>query len=110
MAVHEKTHAGAPRNPKKNYIQEDEVTIYEREVRRLKIFCKTEACMNPGGGQKSTHRNVKDFSVKTKLSAIEAFKNGTRVNATNAVVTQGKWKKTGNGWLCPKCVKKNKRS
>lgn len=77
--------------------------IYEREVRKLKIFCMTEGCMNPSGGQRSTHRNVRDFSEKTKKAAIEAFKAGTRVNATNQVATQGKWKKTKNGWLCPEC-------
>jgi len=77
--------------------------VYEHEVRRLKIYCETEGCMNPSGGQKSTHRNVKDFSIKTKLAAIEAFKSGTRVNATIAVATQGKWKKTLTGWFCPEC-------
>ena len=76
---------------------------YEREVRRYKIYCITEGCMNPSGGQKSTHRNVKDFSRKSKQEAIEAFELGIRVNATNAVPTQGKWKKTRNGWLCPEC-------
>jgi len=76
---------------------------YEREIRRLKIFCKTEGCMNPSGGQKSTHRNVKDFSKKTKLKAIRAFELGVRVNATNLVATQGKWKRTTKGWLCPEC-------
>jgi len=76
---------------------------FEREVRRLKIFCITEGCMNQGGGQKSAYRNLKDFSKKSKLEAIEAFKLGIRVNATNAVPTQGKWKRTTKGWLCPEC-------
>jgi len=77
--------------------------IYELELRRLKIFCKTEGCMNPSGGHKSTHRNVKDFTEKTKLAAIEAFKSGLRVNATTGNPTQGKWKRTTKGWLCPEC-------
>ena len=76
---------------------------FEIEVRRLKIYCIREGCVHPGGGQKSTHRNVRDFSPKTKLKAIEAFKLGIRVNATNAVPTQGKWKKTKKGWICPEC-------
>jgi len=76
---------------------------YEREVRRLKIFCKTEGCMNPSGGHKSTHRNVRDFSKKSRLEAIEAFKSGLRINATNGEATQGKWKQTTKGWLCPEC-------
>lgn len=76
---------------------------FEREVRRIKIFCKTEGCMNPSGGQKSTHRNVRDFSKKSKLAAIEAFKAGTRVDATTRAATQGRWKRTTKGWLCPEC-------
>lgn len=77
---------------------------FEREVRRYKIFCKTEGCMNPSGGQKSTHRNVKDFSKRSKLAAIWAFKTGTRINAFHgSKPTQGKWKKTTRGWLCPEC-------
>lgn len=77
--------------------------IYELEVRRLKIFCITEGCMNRSGGQKSTHRNLKDFSQKSKDEAIEAMKAGTRINATTAFPTQGKWKRTAKGWLCPEC-------
>jgi len=77
--------------------------IFEVEVRRIKIYCITDGCMNRNGGQKSTHRNVKDFSEKTMLKVIEAFKNGTRVNATTAFPTQGQWKKTSKGWLCPDC-------
>ncbi len=76
---------------------------FEREVRRIKIFCKTAGCMNPSGGQKSTHRNVRDFSKKTKLAAIDAFKTGTRMTTTNRVPTQSKWKRTTKGWLCPEC-------
>jgi hypothetical protein len=75
----------------------------------MKIFCMREGCMNPSGGQKSTHRNVRDFTEKTKLKAIEAFKAGTRVNATNGVSTQEKWTKTKDGWLCEKCSKRKKR-
>lgn len=76
---------------------------YEIEVRRLKIFCKTEDCMNPSGGQKSTHRNLKDFSKASKEEAIEAMQLGIRINATTAFPTQGKWKRTTRGWLCPEC-------
>lgn len=76
---------------------------YEHEVLKLKIFCMTEGCMNPSGGQKSTHRNVKDFSKKSYRDAIEAFKEGLRINATHNHPTQGKWKKTAKGWLCPEC-------
>ena len=79
---------------------------YEHEVRRIKVFCLTEGCMNQSGGQKSTHRNVKDFSQKSKLEAIESFQSGRRINATHNHPTQGKWKKTAKGWLCPKCKKK----
>ncbi len=77
--------------------------IFELEVRRIKIFCITKDCTNAGGGQKSTHRNVKDFSKKSKQDAIEAFKTGTRINATTWHPTQGQWKKTAKGWLCPEC-------
>ena len=76
---------------------------HEQEVCRLRIFCITEDCMNPSGGHKSTYRNVKDFSLKSKMAAIESFKNGIRINAVHAKATQGKWKKTKNGWLCPQC-------
>jgi len=76
---------------------------YEHEVFRLKIFCITEGCMNPSGGHKSTHRNVKDFSKKSKLEAIESFQEGIRINAVHGNPTQGKWKKTAKGWLCPEC-------
>jgi len=76
---------------------------FEREVRRIKIFCKTDGCMNPSGGHKSTHRNVRDFSKKSKLAAIAAFKSGLRINATSGTPTQGKWKRTTKGWLCPEC-------
>ena len=76
---------------------------HEHEVCRLRIFCITEGCMNIGGGQKSTHRNVKDFSKKSKKEAIESFKAGIRINAVNGNPTQGKWKKTAKGWLCPVC-------
>lgn len=76
---------------------------YEIEVRRIRIFCITEDCWNRGGGQKSAHRNVKDFSEKTKQAVIESFKAGTRVNATTTFPTQGQWKKTKAGWLCPVC-------
>ena len=77
---------------------------FEREVRRLKIFCKTEGCKNPSGGQKSTHRNVRDFLKQSKLAAIEAFKRGARINAFHgSTPTQGKWRKTTKGWLCPEC-------
>jgi len=77
--------------------------LYEIEVCRLKIFCITEDCMNPSGGHKSTHRNVKDFSKKSKGEAIESFKEGIRINAVHGNPTQGKWKKTSKGWLCPEC-------
>jgi len=76
---------------------------HEHEVCRLKIFCITEGCMNPSGGHKSTHRNVKDFSRKSKLEAIESFKQGMRINAVHGNPTQGKWKKVQKGWLCPEC-------
>lgn len=76
---------------------------YENEVCRLRIYCITEGCMNPSGGQKSTHRNVRDFSIKSKIEAIESFKSGRRINATVGNPTQGKWKKTESGWLCPEC-------
>jgi len=77
--------------------------IFEHEVRRIRIYCETVDCMNTGGGKKSTHRNVKDFSEKTKKAVIKAFEAGTRINATTAFPTQGRWKKTKNGWYCPKC-------
>jgi len=80
-----------------------EMKIFEIEVRRLKIFCLSDGCMNPNGGHRSTHRNVKDFSDKSKLEAIEAFELGIRINATTTHPTQGKWKKTKKGWLCPEC-------
>ena len=76
---------------------------FEREVRRIKIFCKTDGCMNPGGGHKSNHRNVRDFSKKSKLEAIESFKSGIRINSTTNQITQDKWKRTTKGWLCPDC-------
>ena len=75
----------------------------EIEVRRIKIFCITAGCMNRGGGHRSTHRSVKDFSKESKLAAIEAFKAGTKINATTAFPTQDRWKKTVKGWLCPDC-------
>ena len=83
---------------------------YEVEVRRIRIFCQTEGCMNTSGGQKSTHRNVKDFTERSKKAAIESFKRGTRINAFHgSKPTQGIWKKTKSGaWLCPKCQGKRK--
>jgi len=77
---------------------------FEREVRRLRIFCKTPGCMNPSGGHKSNHRNVKDFSKKSKLEAIESFKSGVRINSTTNHITQDRWKRTTKGWLCPECT------
>lgn len=76
---------------------------FEREIRKIKIFCKTVDCMNPSGGHKCNHRNVKDFSKKSKLAAIESFKSGIRINSTTNQITQDKWKRTTNGWLCPEC-------
>ena len=76
---------------------------YERRVCRIKIFCKTVDCMNPSGGHKSNHRNVKDFSKKSIQAAIESFKSGIRINSTTDRVTQDKWRKTTKGWLCPEC-------
>lgn len=76
---------------------------HEHEVCRIRIFCITDGCMNPTGGHKSAYRNVKDFSQKSKMEAIEAFKDGIRINATHPVATQGKWKRTVKGWLCPEC-------
>jgi len=55
------------------------------------------------GSQTSAIRNVKDFSKKSKQEAIESFKAGTRINATHGNPTQGKWKLTAKGWLCPEC-------
>ncbi len=76
---------------------------YEREVRKIKIFCKTEGCLNPSGGHKCNHRNVKDFSEKSRLAAVESFKTGIRINSTSGVPTQQRWKRTTTGWLCPEC-------
>jgi len=76
---------------------------FEIEVCRLKIYCMTEFCMNPRGGHKSSYRNLKDFSEKSKREAIESFQTGTRMNSTTMHPTQPKWKKTKKGWLCPEC-------
>lgn len=77
--------------------------IYEHEVHRYKVFCSTEGCLNPGGGHKSTYRNVKDFSEESRLKAIKAIQKGVRISATHQNPTQGQWKKTSKGWLCPEC-------
>ena len=77
---------------------------FEVEVRKLKILCKTPGCLNPGGGHKSNHRNVKDFSKQSKLAAISSFKTGIKMNAANgSPPTQDRWKRTTKGWLCPEC-------
>jgi len=75
----------------------------EREVCKLLIYCMTEDCMNPRGGHKSSHRNVRDFSEKSKQEAIESFQTGIKINSTNANPTQPRWKRTKKGWLCPEC-------
>jgi len=76
---------------------------YLHEVQRLKIFCSTEGCTSRTGSQKSAIRNVRDFSKKSKLEAIESFKDGIRINATHGNPTQEKWKLTARGWLCSEC-------
>ena len=77
---------------------------YEIEAARYKIFCITEGCINPHGGTKSTHRNVKDFSEESRLAAIRAFETGTKINAVvHTIATQEVWRKTRSGWLCEKC-------
>ena len=77
---------------------------FEVEVHKIKIVCKTNGCENPGGGRRTNHRNVKDFSKKSRDLAIESFKSGIRINAANgSKPTQTKWKRTAQGWLCPEC-------
>lgn len=76
---------------------------HEHEICRLKIFCITEGCTIRSGSQTCSIKNVKDFSEKSKKDAIESFQFGTRINATHPQPTQGKWKKTKKGWLCPEC-------
>jgi len=77
---------------------------FEVENFRLKIFCKTADCRNPGGGHKCNYRTLKDFSKKSKDAAIQSFKTGIKLNAIyGSQPTQEKWKRTTKGWLCPEC-------
>lgn len=78
---------------------------FEVEVRKIKIFCKTLNCKNLGStSQKSAHRNVRDFSKSSKEQAVHSFKTGVQINAPyGSQPTQGKWKRTTKGWLCPEC-------
>jgi len=84
---------------------------FEIENRRIKIVCLTFGCRNPrSAGQKSTHRSVPDFSAKSKLAAIKSIEGGTRTDAyAGSQPTQGLWKRTQKGWLCPKCIASKKK-